>query len=956
MTIRREQPQLFMQRFLPKKYLPETPKHRDTKRLRFVYSLLVFMLIACGPKIVLAETEARFKHPIEDKKILILNTYEDNVPGYQLTEKELSKVLESGGVFIKNQFHEHLDLRRNPSPEHRKLMVAALRQRYLKRHIDLVITLNPDALKFFLDECRAIFPDAPVLALYLPEGFDLPKTKRRIIPHIIFPNFKRTIEIALKLLPETKHVYVVSGTHQLDKWLENIIRKDSEAWKGRLQFHYLSHLPIKEISNTAVNAPSDSILLVTVFTRDVAGRPTTAVEMSRMLAPISKVPIFGTLDTLLGAGIVGGSLLSLAEVGRVAGREALNLLSGNVHPEDIPDRLEVPQLNMFDWARLKYWNLGESDLPEGSIVVNREFSLWDFRYYIIGTLVFVIVQTFLIAVLLWHRRHRRSAEEGLKTKLQFETLVSEISTGFINLTGDRIDTAIQDNLTRICNALDLDFAALWQVSHENPHVVYLTHFFRRLKGPELPHKMDGQGHFPWCLKQVTEGRVVAVSTEALPPEAARDQEMWRHYGIKSSLVFPLSLGGSLLVGALSLNTMREERFWPEELKERFQLLAQVFANAIARKKGDHALRESEARLGLATTAAEAGLWAMYFESEEIWLSNKALELFGFVEVEKLAYEMFFDRVHTDDHEIVRRAVREALETGRNFRCDFRMIRPEGNIRWMVFHGQRYPAIKPVCVMGVVLDITDRLKMEAESRERWNQLAHVTRIGSMGELTTSLAHEINQPLAAIQTNTEAALRYLSGSSPDIDEVKQILMDVLQNNRRADGIVKRVRALSKKEPAPYAALDLTHLINESLSLIRADSLLRGSVIAEALRPDLPPVFGDRVQLQQVIINMILNGTAAMKDMPHDRRKLVVKTELLKGRDVKVSVMDSGTGIDADHVEKLFEPFYTTKPDGMGMGLAISRTIIAEHGGAIDASNNREGGAVFAFTLPVYKGDRP
>ena len=198
----------------------------------------------------------------------------------------------------------------------------------------------------------------------------------------------------------------------------------------------------------------------------------------------------------------------------------------------------------------------------------------------------------------------------MRKQLQFETLVSEISTGFINLTGEQIDAAIQDNLRRVCHALDLDFAALWQVSHENPELVYLTHFFRRLKGPELPDQMDAKVYFPWCLKQVREGRVVAVSTEAVPPEAARDQEMWRHYGIKSSLVFPLYLGGSLMVGALSLNTMAEERFWPEKLKEHLELLAQVFANAIGRKKADHALRESEARLELATAAAEAGLWAI----------------------------------------------------------------------------------------------------------------------------------------------------------------------------------------------------------------------------------------------------------------------------------------------------------------------------------------------------------
>jgi two-component system sensor kinase FixL len=253
----------------------------------------------------------------------------------------------------------------------------------------------------------------------------------------------------------------------------------------------------------------------------------------------------------------------------------------------------------------------------------------------------------------------------------------------------------------------------------------------------------------------------------------------------------------------------------------------------------------------------------------------------------------------------------------------------------------------------IKDTTKRMKAEMEARRQWEHLAHVTRMGIMGELTASLAHEINQPLTAIQSNAEAARRFMSVDEPDTGEVRQILEDISRDNRRASSIILKIRALLKKEPIPFTVLDLNELIASVLSLLRADSLLREMIIIRDFFPGLPPVFADRVQLQQVIINLILNGAAAMKHVPAAQRRLVIRTDLQKGPAVKVSVTDLGTGIDEHNTETLFEPFYTTKPDGMGMGLAISQTIIREHGGTIGASNHSEGGAVFAFTLPVHRG---
>ncbi len=1035
-------------------------------------------MICCLPGAAFASPQKQLKDPLENKKVLILNAFEANIPGFEKTDHGLSVALQSGGIPIANQYYEHLDLRRNPGSEYRKLMVKLLQKRYGGKKFDLIITLYPEALNFLFDECETIFPDVPVLALYLPQGFKLKKTGRRVVQHMIIPDFGPTITAALKLMPNLKRIYVVSGTYPVDKWLENVFRKESENWKDRLAFRYLRDFPLEKILAKAADAPSDSILFITAFGQDINGKPHTTVEVSRMLAPVSSVPIFGFLGTLLGNGIVGGSLLSLESVGTKAGETALEMLSKTPQTESrIPTIMEVPQLFMFDWRELRRWNLSESALPKNSIIINREFSLWDLEYYAAGALAFILAQSFLIAGLLWHRRRRKSVEEELKTQLQFETLLSEISTGFINLPPEQIDSAIQDAQTRFCEVLDLDFAALWQVSHENPDLIYLSHFHRRLEGPPLPDRMDAQGYFPWCLRQATAGKVIAVSTETVPPEAARDREMWRHYGIKSSVVVPLLVGRNSFMGALSFNTMLKERIWPDQLVKQLQLLAQVFANTIARKRADHALRESETRLTLATTAAGAGLWVMYLETKEVWASKRTRELFHFLADEQLTSDSFFERIHPDDHEGVRHAVQEALQTGKELKCDYRIILPDADIRWINSTGRRYPDTNPTRLMGTsvditgrkqmeesvkkaaeewqatfdsiphgvmvldqdlkilrhnaaaaslfklpssdihgqfchhlmhgksgppvgcpvkrslrmknhqetelydaqrkawyqvssdpilnvggkitrivhrIRDITERVEMEKKARRQWEELTHVTRVGIMGELTSSLAHEINQPLTAIQSNASAARRFLSASEPDMVEVRQILDDIISDNTRAGNIITKIRALLKREPVPFEVTDVNDLIADVLSLLRADALLPELVVTSEFSTGLPRISADRIQLQQVIINLILNGTAAMKDLPPSRRKLKIKTAISENGTVKVSVVDLGTGIEEGALEQLFDPFYTTKPEGLGMGLPISQSIIEAHGGNMEASNNPDRGATFSFTLPTYQGD--
>jgi C4-dicarboxylate-specific signal transduction histidine kinase len=238
--------------------------------------------------------------------------------------------------------------------------------------------------------------------------------------------------------------------------------------------------------------------------------------------------------------------------------------------------------------------------------------------------------------------------------------------------------------------------------------------------------------------------------------------------------------------------------------------------------------------------------------------------------------------------------------------------------------------------------------EASLREAQTELAHITRVTTMGELAASIAHEVNQPLAGIVTNGNASLRWLAGSSPNLDEAREAIKRIIRDGSRAGQVIARIRALSQKTRAAKEFLDINEAIEEIVVLTGAE-LRRSQVVLQMdLALGLPLVVGDRVQLQQVVMNLILNGVEAMRNVAVHERNLLIRTEHGEGDEVRVALRDSGIGIDPKAQEQIFDAFYTTKPAGLGMGLAISRSIVENHGGHLWAAPNEGPGATFYFTL--------
>jgi C4-dicarboxylate-specific signal transduction histidine kinase len=253
-------------------------------------------------------------------------------------------------------------------------------------------------------------------------------------------------------------------------------------------------------------------------------------------------------------------------------------------------------------------------------------------------------------------------------------------------------------------------------------------------------------------------------------------------------------------------------------------------------------------------------------------------------------------------------------------------------------------------VAFVLDLTERKHVEGALRDAQTRLAHVTRITTLGELTASIAHEVNQPLAAVVANAEAGLRWLRRGTPDLEAACRSVEWIIDDGNRASEVIRRVRALANKTSLEKVPLDVNDIVRETIPLVRRELISHQVLLRMELAPALPTILGDRVQLQQVIINLVMNGTEAMQSVTDRPRELLIRSRQDEKQLVLASVTDCGVGISAENADRLFNAFFTTKSSGMGMGLSICRSIVEAHDGRLWATANLPHGATFQFTLPV------
>jgi PAS domain S-box-containing protein len=676
----------------------------------------------------------------------------------------------------------------------------------------------------------------------------------------------------------------------------------------------------------------------------------------------------------------------------------------------------------------------------------------------------------------WAGEERRS--EG-----RFEALLLDISARFIDLPAERIDGEIVCAQREICESLGLDISVLWQMAPGDPGTFLSTQIYVPPDYDVPVSEMDGQGFFPWTLARLVKGEKVAMSRLTdIPPEGARDLEILRHFRIQSSVCFPLSAGGTQLFGAVSFNTFRRQLTWTPDLLDKLGLVAQVFANAIFRKRADQELRENEARYrGLFEDSLE-GIYRTSPKGRVLFVNPAMAQMMGYDSPEEAATSVadLAGQVWADPEERARFIRRLETEGSvRAYECRFKrkdgtpiwvsisvrpVLGPDGKIAH--FDGfaenieerkstelalsdsvKRYRTLFEVAPAGIIVvgldgrvrtanalqarlygydsprqlegffapqfvaerdreraalnmksllqgkelgersyaavrrdgsefnvevtsvalrgpqeelqgylcltrDITKSQQDEREMTELRLERTHLARVLTVDEMSTSLAHEINQPLGAILNNAEAARILLSQGPERSVSVPEIVEDIIQDARRAGDIIRKVRRVLKRSDAQFERLPVNGLIEETLQIMQNNLLLNDVTLLTELTPNLPDVWGDRVRLQQVLLNLLTNALDAMKGMP---TRVLTLRSAMDGPDlVTVSVEDSGPGIADPHRGSVFEPFFTTKKGGLGLGLSICRSIIEEHEGRIWQMSDPGGGTVFSFSLKAWRAD--
>jgi predicted ATPase/signal transduction histidine kinase/GAF domain-containing protein len=465
------------------------------------------------------------------------------------------------------------------------------------------------------------------------------------------------------------------------------------------------------------------------------------------------------------------------------------------------------------------------------------------------------------------------------------------------------------------------------------------------------------------LQYVIRTQQSVIMDDAAAENHLPGDEYIRRKRVRSLLCLPL-VKQTKLIGVMYLeNNLASHAFTPARIAvlkllssqaaislENARLYAELMAENRDRKRAEAALRRSEASLAQAQQISSTGSWRWKVDTGEVISSAELLRLFAYdLEINPPSYSTLMDRTHTEDRPMFERVLGEAVRERRRFQHEYRLVLPDGSVKHVQTVGQPEVADSgEVEFIGTVMDVTERRRAEEALRNAQADLARIARLTTMGELVASIGHELNQPLAAVVTNGSACLRWLDRDKPELDKARQSVAHIVRDAGHAGEVIRGLRALAKKSGPQLTQLELNGAIQEVLALIGGELQRRGVSLRTALAAVDRPIVGDRVQLQQVVLNLILNGVEAMNSVTDRPKILAITSELVESGAVQVAVEDTGTGLDPSTADRIFDPFFTTKSDGMGMGLSICRSIIDAHGGRLWATPRVPCGTVFRFTL--------
>lgn len=841
------------------------------------------------------------------KRVLILDPYGNQVAPFSAALSAFRTTL-AGEFGARLEFYEmSLDRARFQEPEAEGPFLTFLESRITNRSMDLVATTGGPGMDFVVRHHERLFPDTPIVLLAgTPEETQSGPLAGRAGQVTVTLNLAGMVEDILKLQPQTTHIEVVFGASALETATVNQCRREFQRFTNRVTFTWLNDRPLDQIQEHCARLPPHSFILHGLFLVDAAGIPFEQNEPLRRLHAAANAPIYAIFASELGLGAVGGRLFPDGEIGVQAARVAIPLLRGERPDTSLPQLLPEAK-PIYDWRELQRWNISESRLPAGSEIRFREPGFWElYRRLIAGTIAIGLLQAGLIISLLVSRARRRHGEE----KIHQLSLAVEQSPVLVLIT-------------------DLQ-----------GRMIYVNRKFTETTGYSIGECL---GQNPRILK----------SGECLP---ATYRELWSRI-----------TSGGIWQGEFHNRKKNGELYWERavispllDAAGRITHFVGVKEDITERKRVAEALAASEARLAAGTDLAGLGYYEVDYGARTCFLDDRFGEICGIpAELAQSfqAVEFWLNHVQADDFRRLAQE-RQKLHGGLVdwISLEYRYHHPTRGPRWLQ-HSARFAGRSAVATgirtFGVIRDITERKRAEAEMDGLRLQLWHADRVAQTGAITASLAHELNQPLTGILSTAQAGLRFLAGGKANPELIHELLTNIVHDTKRAGAVINGLRALLHRKETQREPIHLAAAIREILDLLHSELVDRQTDLRLKLESDAT-VLADKAQIQQVVLNLAMNALEAMPDQPGTERRLVIALTQSSDGDAVVALEDSGPGIPEDRQAKLFDAFWTTKQHGMGIGLAISRSIIESHGGRLWFANNADRGATFYFSLPLSKTD--
>lgn len=857
-------------------------------------------------------------------RILILYGLPPDAPAVSVFTQRLRETVRDETPSPVEFYEEYLDLDRFPGriPQ----LGRYFAEKYGELRVDAVIAVGSIALHFATEQLETFLPRVPVVfALTVENIIELAKLPSNVTGRLIPLPFASMLSMARRLQPDARQVVIVGGVAAIDSFAVSTATRAVALLHEKLDVVILRGLAYDSLLVKLRRLPSDAIVLLAYFRQDQRGQIFGPGEIMSSIARASAAPVYGYSRVSLGDGIVGGALISHADegvnTGRLVGR-ILRLPKGS----PLPSPIAASTSYAVDWRQLKRWGLSEDRLPPNTEILFRTPSVWE-RYHgaILMSLGLITGESLLIALLLLERQRRLRAQFAVADQAAYEQTIADLTTDAVRHAPEQAPRALEDALGRVARYAGASKAVLVQ---------YADACARPMTMLQWPYSAE-------LTSGPRNGSMLATHGD----------------GDDLGLQIPLEADGTS-IGVLQLyrNDVGEE--WSPRLVSRLDAAGELIAGAIARAQAARAVRRGE-ELNRAVLASLSTQIAILDANGTIIRVNDAWRQLAYTAGVTVERDAFLGQNYLDEclraeergcREAgdVRRGIETVLDHGAwHFRHEYNWSSPDE--RWYELRVDRLEHEDGGAIITHI-DITDRHLAELKAEETRRQVAHLGRVAMVGELAAAVSHELRQPLAAIRANAEAGELFLGMTPPDLGEARQIFRDIVNDDIRAAEIIDHIRLLLRKDEPTKRSVDLNEICRQAVQLLKRDALLRRTRLELSLESRLTPIAGDPVQLQQVVLNLALNALESASTAAFD--PAVTVSTALHGREVEISVRDTGPGLPPNVEQHLFESFFSTKAQGLGMGLAIVRSIVERHHGRVRAENDVAGGggAVFRVLLPL------